>query len=87
MIFLNSLATTLDSLVRLAIHPLGDIIHSKDNIVVAPREWERSHEVNAPSIDNSTFKNEVERHIILLRRLSFPLAMITRVDIVVNVLE
>ena len=60
----KNLTTTLWSLIlhATASTPLGHIVHSNQDVQIAKRVWERSHEINAPHVENLNNQNGIEGH-------------------------
>ena len=54
-------------LARNYFHPLGYISHINQDVQLAKGVWERSHEINAPYIENLNNQNGIEGHHIPLR--------------------
>jgi hypothetical protein len=50
-----------------SLHPLGHIVHSNQDVQKAIGVRERSHEINAPNIENLNNQNQVEGHHISSR--------------------
>jgi hypothetical protein len=48
------------------LHPLGDIVHSNQNVQKPEGVWERSHEIDATYIKNLDYQNGIEGHHIPL---------------------
>jgi len=86
---LNSLATILKSLVRQdMVSTHLETLSIATKIHLLPLEDEKGlHEVDDLYIKYLNFKDEVERHFILLRQVASSLATITRTGVGVDVLE
>jgi hypothetical protein len=47
-------------------YPLGDIIHSYQNILIPKRQWKGSHEIDTLDIKNFNYEDLVQWHHISL---------------------
>jgi len=65
-------------------HPFGHIIYDDQDIFVSSGRWERSHGIHAPNIEDLDFKNIVNKHLIPLRPIFGPLAMVVSPDVILE---
>ena len=69
------------------LNPLRNIIYSYQDVTIAKRHREWSHEVNAPNKKKTNYQNGVQRHHVPTCQLPKPLASITTLAYGVGIFE